>query len=362
MSKKGILVTASDEVVIYGINKEKNSNDGFVGFPIDVLGKEYYATTYAPAYRYCLILVVGVHDNTNIEIKFANNKDVSVTYDRKKYGKNSVLSLKMDRYSTFQAHSKGDLTGTYISADKPVSFFSGNQKTNIGRGSSQDHLVEQQLPVDSWGKKFAISPIPQRTVGDYYRFVASEKDTNIKVNGQRKGKSFKDSFTLKDPGSWTQKHYDSTLFAYVEADKPVIVVQYVLSMVNDDADPAMMVIPPIEQYSADYTFATPKYTAGSYYNYFMFVVKKAEKDGLRMDGKAFPSNTKYNDIPGTDLVAGYVKLSDGTHTARHTSPISVFGGFLYGRQTLESYGFPTGLRLAPINVVCKGFKDVKYTR
>ena len=351
MSKKGILVTASDEVVIYGINKEVNSNDGFIGFPVDVLGKEYYATTYAPAYRYCLILVVGVHDNTNVEIKFANNNGLSVRYGGKTYGKNSVLALTMDRYSTFQAHSKGDLTGTYIKADKPVSFFSGNKKTNIGRGHSQDHLVEMQLPVDSWGKKFAISPIPERTIGDYFRFVASETDTKIKVNGQRKGKSFKDSFTLKDPGSWTQKHYDSTLFAYVEADKPVIVVQYVLSQVNDNADPAMMVIPPIEQYSADYTFTTPKYTAGSYYNYFMFVVKKAEKDGLRIDGKAFPSNTKYNDIPGTDLVAGYIKLTDGTHTCRHTSPISVFGGFLYGRQRLESYGFPTGLRLAPINVV-----------
>ena len=351
MSSKGILVTASDEVVIYGINKEAYSNDGFVGLPTDVLGKEYYATTYAPAYRYCLILVVGVHDNTRVEITFGNNNGVSVRYGSKTYGKNSKLTLTMNRYSTFQAHTKGDLTGTYIKSDKAVSFFSGNKKTNIGRGNSQDHLVEQQIPVDNWGKKFAITPIPERSLGDYFRFIASESNSKVKIQGQRKGRSFSDSFTLKSPGSWSQKHYDSTLFAYVTCDKPLLVVQYVLSQYGDVADPAMMIIPPIEQYAADYTFSTPKYSQGSYYNYFMFVVKKAEKDGLRMNGNKFPSNTKYNDIPGTDLVGGFMKLTDGTHTVRHTSPISVFGGYLYGRQNYESYAFPTGLRLAPINVV-----------
>ena len=359
MSNKGILVTASDEVVVYGVNKERYSNDGFVGLPTDVIGKEYYASTYAPAYRYCLILVVGVHDRTRVEIRFANNNGVSVKYGGKTYGKNSKLTLTMNRYSTFQAHTKGDLTGTYIKTDKAVSFFSGNMKTNIGRGTSQDHLVEQQVPVANWGKKFAISPIPERSLGDYFRFIASESKSKVKVNGQKKGKKYTDSFELKSAGSWVQRHYDSTLFAYVTCDKPILVVQYVLSQYNDIADPAMMLIPPIEQYAADYTFSTPKYSQGSYYNYFMFVVKKAEKDGLRMNGKAFSSKTKYNDIPGTDLVAGYIKLTDGTHTCRHTSPISVFGGFLYGRQDLESYAFPTGMRMAPINVVSICFSSNK---
>ena len=70
-----------------------------------------------------------------------------------------------------------------------------------------------------------------------------------------------------------------------------------------------------------------------------------------MDGKKFASNTVYNKIPGTNYVAGYIKLADGTHTVRHSSPISIFGGFLFGRAKFEAYGFPTGLRLAPINTV-----------
>ena len=70
-----------------------------------------------------------------------------------------------------------------------------------------------------------------------------------------------------------------------------------------------------------------------------------------MDNKVLDKKTVYNKIPGTNFVAGYVKISDGTHTVRHTSPISIFGGFLFGRAKYEAYGFPTGLRLAPINTV-----------
>jgi hypothetical protein len=64
-------------------------------------------------------------------------------------------------------------------------------------------------------------------------------------------------------------------------------------------------VPPVEQYAADYTFTTPKYSQGSYANFFLFVVDKSEKDGLRLDGKALPSNTAYVDIPSTSYVTKF---------------------------------------------------------
>jgi hypothetical protein len=70
----------------------------------------------------------------------------------------------------------------------------------------------------------------------------------------------------------------------------------------------------------------------------MFVVKKSEKDGLLLDGSAFPSNTVYNDISGTDYVGGYISVSEGSHTIRHQQTISIFGGYLYGQANYETYG------------------------
>lgn len=45
------------------------------------------------------------------------------------------------------------------------------------------------------------------------------------------------------------------------------------------------------------------------------------------------------------------QVDPGTHTVRHDSPISVFGGFMYGTARYETYGMPLGMRLAPINKV-----------
>jgi len=37
------------------------------------------------------------------------------------------------------------------------------------------------MPVDTWGKKFAIVPTPERTTGDNIRFVGSEDGTSVSV-------------------------------------------------------------------------------------------------------------------------------------------------------------------------------------
>ena len=207
MSQKGILVQATHNIAIFGFNKEAYSNDGFLGIPTDVLGKEYYATCATPLEYYTLILVVGIYDNTSVQIRLANNEAIEVQYNNESYGKNGVLEVNMNRYWTFQVHSleQGDLTGTYIRADKPVSVFSGNKETPVGYNAYHrpaDHLVEMQIPVETWGKKFAISPIPERTSGDFYRFIASQKETTINVRGQENGRTFSDSFALNDTGIW----------------------------------------------------------------------------------------------------------------------------------------------------------------
>jgi hypothetical protein len=49
----------------------------------------------------------------------------------------------------------------------------------IGSGGSQDHIVEQMTPVKTWGKRFVTVPIPARTTGDYFYFIASEDSTTI---------------------------------------------------------------------------------------------------------------------------------------------------------------------------------------
>ena len=77
---------------------------------------------------------------------------------------------------------RGDLSGTRITASKPVGVFSGNIRVHvtydgISTTGSRDHLVEQVPPISSYGFHFAMMTTPDRSVGDDYKFVASEPDT-----------------------------------------------------------------------------------------------------------------------------------------------------------------------------------------
>ena len=69
-SSKAIEITATDEVVAYGINKQAYSNDAFLALPVDTLGLDYYAVTWARQRPMANILIVGVHDATSVNMTF----------------------------------------------------------------------------------------------------------------------------------------------------------------------------------------------------------------------------------------------------------------------------------------------------
>lgn len=353
LSTKGILISADEEVVVYGVNRELWSDDGYLALPTDVLGKEYYTVSYSPSYYYCEFAVIGVHNHTRVHIKLPNHPNITVNFRGHVYHKNQWINVTINRFSTLEINSVGDLTGTHIISSKPVGVISGNKKTIVGHGKSRDHLTEMLLPVQAWGKNFATVPIPDRHVGDNFRFVASKDNTHVSVSGVIDGKPFTDNFVIQHAGGYVQKHYSSKLYSHVNSDQPMAVYQFSVTQTShtDQADPSLITIPPIEQYAADYTFTTPEYSQGQYHNYFMFVVDSNQTAGLILDGKSLPQSQTYVHIPGTNLAAGYVNITAGTHSVSHLNPNAVIGGILFGKAGLESYGFPVGLLTQPVNSV-----------
>ena len=354
LSTKGIYISADEEVVVYGVNRELYSDDAYLALPTDVLGKEYYTVSYAPSYYYCEFAVIGAHDHTRVHIKLANHPNITVHFRGHVYHKNQWINVTLDRFSTLEINSVGDLTGTHILANKPVGVISGNKKAVVGTtGKSRDHLTEMLLPVQAWGKNFATVPIPDRASGDIFRFVASQDNTHVTVSGVVDGKPFSDQFVIHHAGGFVQKQYSSKLYSHVVSDKPMAVYQLSVTQTShaDQADPSLITIPPIEQYAADYTFTTPHYSKGQYHNYFMFVVDSTQANGLVLDGQPLSPNQTYVQIPGTNLVGGYVNITAGTHSVSHSNPNTVIGGIVFGKAGLESYGFPIGLLTQPVNSV-----------
>jgi hypothetical protein len=49
LGNKGVLISATQEITVFGVNKEQYSTDGFVAFPTDTLGTEYVLITWFTA-------------------------------------------------------------------------------------------------------------------------------------------------------------------------------------------------------------------------------------------------------------------------------------------------------------------------
>lgn len=62
-SSKGIFVIGFDEIIVYGLNKEVNLNDGFLEFLVDVLSMMYYIVMYWFFIYKMELLVVGIYDS-----------------------------------------------------------------------------------------------------------------------------------------------------------------------------------------------------------------------------------------------------------------------------------------------------------
>src|SRR5439155_4987087 len=61
-----------------------------------------------------------------------------------------------------ESDTLNDLTGSFVRATKPIAFFSGHQRTQIGenldQGFSRDHLCEQLAPISMWHDSAFVVP------------------------------------------------------------------------------------------------------------------------------------------------------------------------------------------------------------
>lgn len=130
------------------------------------------------------------------------------------------------------------------------------------------------------------------------------------------------------------------------------------------SDPFLIYIPPTEQYAADYTFATIESTYVRYNHYVSLVIRTRDIKGLRCDGRPLKVDDlvhpEWEIIPRTEFSANAMKISAGTHSLYHTSPIVTFAAFSYGLTQQESYGYVAGTRLASIGEACIVKKTPPY--
>ena len=333
---KGIRVSAGDKrIVLYGLNYHEFTSDAFLALPCDSLPVEqyeYYAISYSDggSGRLSHILIVSCEDSTVVQIGSA------------------VVNL--NRMQTYFFEDTNDVTGTKVVSNNPIVVYPGHECTFIpATVFACDHITEQVPPTVIWGSQFISASFNGRLSGEIYRVLASEDSTTVVVNCSTFSQL--QTYDLSSAGSWQEFTTPAMSFCAIESSKPLLVMEFGLGYNLDQiGDPFMMMVTPTEQFSNNYVFnVLPEFST----NYITVAVTSDdfEPRNIHVDDVDL-ENAVWNTVYCSDTtVCGYVTyvtLTPGTHQLYHSDVSAHIGVSAYGFNEFNSYGYPGGLELVPL--------------
>ena len=370
---KGVWIWATEasrKITVHGMIRRGNSADGFVALPCIDYQKQnytYYAvSTYFSSTRPSFIsqvLLIGCENNT--ELTITPTQTVEIPADLMKENNSSVnitsgdsYTVTLNRFQTLLLASTLDLTSSKVVSNKPISFFSGHECAEVPVGVSFcDHLVEQLPPTITWGRQFFVASSLNKTSGEQYKLITSTTTTTVVNYCYTTNESFSQTFTttrkLNGAGSSYEFHIPQNMFCSIQASNPVLLVQFAIGASREPSqygDPFMMMIPPVEQYSNNYTFATQS----GFQNAITVTVTSEffNAEDIVLNGNSLNSAYWTEIYCSTQTVCGYgtqVSLSVGQNFIYHRDPTAKLGTNVYGFMRGRSYGYPAGMQLASVS-------------
>jgi PKD repeat protein len=347
---KAIRLVSNRPVNVYALNWDANSADVAVIYPVESLGREYFAMCAEPNVhnnvshgRNSEFMIVATADSTMVTITPSKVTDAG----RPAKIPFSVMLNQGELYQVQSANARnlsgqGDLTGSHISSDKPVAVYSGSYSTTIPSlpdMSGYDHLYEQVPPVQAWGREYYAVPLLTRR-SDRYRVMASTNGTQVWIGNQA-------PINLQR-GEFYEFLLDSNSPSRIFADKPVMVAQYSQSNRTDNTytggngDPFMIILSPVSQSKNDVTFVT--YASNQIRTYYVNVVALTSETGnIELNGAMV--GDRFSPFAGTRYSYAQIAIGPGTYRLRNLNPDRGFLAYVYGYGGYESYGYGVGFNL-----------------
>lgn len=299
IADKGLFVSATDTISLFIANETQNSYDAANVLPLQALGCRYMVQTNKSLHyqnsshsedNRASFLIVATEDNTQVQITpscqtIDNQSDTyTVTLQR---GQCYHVLNKNPGYAN---NADGDFSGTWIESlyDKPIAVFNGNSVTAVADAAvneGYDHVFEQAMPADYWGKMFVVTRTraSQTLQADRVKVTALLDNTDVWQNGELVYQALSAG---ESRAFWLTENS-----CYLESSGPVAVYLYnhSHSSSNTYGDPSMVWISPVEQNLQDVIFST--FTSQTQLNHFVNVVCYTEDiSGLLLNGSPIPQN------------------------------------------------------------------------
>ena len=315
------------------------TNDASVLFPEHALKSDYVISSWPDTHNAypSYFNVIALQDNTTL--KWTPSQATLGGAGVPAVAANQTGQIMMNRFDTMQARANfgGDLSGTFVSADKPIWVVGAAECINVPTKAISycDHIQEQMLALDYWGKKYVGAHSPHRgSEKHYWRIFGGEDGTIVTTDPPQPGTPF-----TVDMAKWKELIVPTDTSFIFTSDKPFLPVQYLESQFGggNTGDPAMYQMIPVEQFLDRYAFAT-----GTGYNvHYAQIIRLKGGPDVKVDANIV---TGYYAV-GEYEVADF-KINEGAHLAESDAP---FGIISVGYTDATSYAYPGGLKLAVIN-------------
>ncbi|MCK5741729.1 MAG: T9SS type A sorting domain-containing protein, partial [Chlorobi bacterium] len=373
-----IHISSKDPIVVYGVIKYTGTSDGYLAIPVAGLGKEYIVASWpdpfggTETFKFSSFTsIIAPYNKTKAIVKIGG-ETWTETAGGKLAGETVEFNMNSaDVVCIGSASHHGDLTGSKVTGTKLIGVISGNYCAFIPTGvRSCDYLVEMELPTNTWGTEYHVTPIQGRSKNSFIRIFSKEENTQIYRNGYAMG------FIPKSGGihgeGWAEYRAaeGDPVPVIISGDKPINVTQYNTGSHDDgtQSDPFQMVLTPFEQYQDEMMFSTPGITGGTgFSNNFINIIYKATEYGTIPDDLLFADITdgkfewkQLNSIdayPGTEFSAKVnnqryfsktVRLPHyGVYKIKAAAP---FTAYAYGSSGESAYGFPAGVALKDLTI------------
>ncbi|WP_198315740.1 Ig-like domain-containing protein [Chitinophaga tropicalis] len=364
LSTHGISIVSDAPIAAYAHQYRSLTSGAALLMPVGTYGYEYRAMTdrqYADGISYSWFYVVADNDNTVVEIT-----PVQPTVGGRAAG--VPFTVKLNKGETYQvmgamktANEGYDLSGSVIRSIQntsgkcyPVGVFSGSSATVVGcsnsngtvSGSQGDNLVQQNLPVQTWGKQYFTATAssvsdPVRLMMNRYRVIVKDPATVVLLNG------------IPLQGLKNNSYYDfeSKAAGFIEADKPVAVAQY-FSYSGSCGDPTngdgeMIYLSALEQRTKKTIFVRNNKSSITA-NYVTLTIPTQGLSSLLIDNSNIFSYT-YNHPykAGYTIVTKLLANTEGLSTIQSDS---AFTAIAYGLGSDVSYGYNAGMQIRNLSI------------
>ena len=350
VTQKAIKVVSTDTISVYCTNIAHVSFDASFVLPIESLGDEYIIQSYDQSVAGSLndyvtdnetsaFVIVATEDNTTVDITpkcqtlagHAAGETYSITLNA-----GETYHVRSTRYG-----SQRDLSGTHIVASdcKKIAVFNGNTLTciPINMGNGYDHIVEQAMPLRSWGKNFVVTNSLNRN-RDFIKITSSANNNVITMNGNP-------LTTLQAYESYIFSMLESEHSCFISASQPCAVYLYNNSSYDQNplgglGDPSMVWIAPVEQRINDITFTTFDNSSINITVHSVNIIVNTENiNSVYFDGQLL-SPLLFNRVNGNNDYS-FIR-QDISHGVHHISCANGFNAHVYGFGNAKGYAYLVG--------------------